>query len=724
MPYQPPLHIHLLFHPASADGRKIAESLVPKFLSAPAVRGLRVPIFLTPDREDDLPPRLQSDPAIPNDPDWLDLNAAEHSVVVVIADARMNRRVGGGTGAQWAEFARELVGSHDPQRHSIMLVSLDDQGVQLDESLSTLNFLTFPQDQDLAAQAEELTFQLAVRALILLRHPGQATDASISDAPAPVSFFLSHAKADLDAERKGPVHRVLEEVSTMRIDQWYDARKIELTEEFTTAIKDGIRRADLVIVFLTDSWAKSSWCRMEAAYAKEVATPILVVDALKDGEPRSFPYGGNVKVVRWPIPDEATLRRCLGVDVDQQAIDERLQKFRPIAARMLLSASILETLTRAHYTRLMHGQAHDDDVPLDVSPEAVHLAMHPNRSTFLYPDPPLTGEEYNVLSGLRPDAKFETPLMRMSRTLSTNEPLTIAVSLSDSEVLARHGLTPLHLRTMTDEIHLYLLVAGLRIAYGGKLEPEKLDDPDNFTLRLFSLVTGYRNLAKTFDADLKPILNVAPWPLWKNYDDDVLNRFGTIAGLEKVPCPELGLSESELKPLPNGFVVPDTIPHQYAWGPAMTAMREKMTEDSCARVVMGGKIEGYKGRYAGLIEEPLLSLRAGKPLFVVGALGGCARLVIDLLEQRDRSEMTTEEARANVQNYDALSEIYRGHNQEFKTREELAEEFKSYGRGGPMQALKNGLDDASNRELFYCTDPRRIAELILMGVSNLSSSGG
>ncbi|GAA4457408.1 TIR domain-containing protein [Novipirellula rosea] len=722
MPYQPPLHIHLLFHPDSVDGRKIAEALVPKFLAAPAVRGLRVPIFLTPDCGDGLPPRLAPDPTISHDPDWLDLDAAEHSVVVVIANARMNRRVRGGTGKQWAEFAKELVHSHDSKRHSILLVSLDEQGVQLDKTLSALNFLTFKTDQDQQAREEELTFQLAVRALILLRNRGETPGASDSLAPAPVSFFLSHAKADLDAARKGPVHRVLEEVSTMRIDQWYDARKIELTEEFTAAIKDGIRRADLMIVFLTDSWAKSSWCRMEAAYAKEVATPILVVDALKEGEPRSFPYGGNVKVVRWPIPDEATLRLCLGADVKQQAIDERLHKFRPIAARMVLSASILETLTRAHYACLMQGQAREDEVAIDVSPEAVHLAMHPTNSSFLYPDPPLTGEEYKVLSGLRPDATFETPMMRMSRALPSSEPLTIAVSVSDSEVLRRHGLTRWHLQTITDEIHLYLLVAGLRIAYGGKLEPEKLDDPDNFTLRLFSLVTGYRNLAKSFDADLKPILNVAPWPLWKIYDDQVLNRFGTIAELEEVPCPELGLSESELKPLPNGFVVPNTIPHQYAWGPAMTAMRVKMTEVSFARVVVGGKIEGYKGRYAGLIEEPLLSLRAGKPLFLIGALGGCTRLVIDLLEQRDRAEMTTEAARANVENFDALVEIYREHNQEFKSREELAAEIQSYGRGGPMQVLKNGLDDDANRELFYCTEPRRIAELILTGVSNLRSS--
>lgn len=505
----------------------------------------------------------------------------------------------------------------------------------------------------------------------------------------------------------------------MKIDKWFDSCDIELSEDFKPKIVKGIKSCNLVIVFLTDSWAKSSWCRMEAACAKEVGTPVLVVDALKEGEPRSFPYGGNVRVIRWPVPDEAILKAVMGETFSGAAVQERLQLYRLRAARMLLSGAVIETLTRAHNIRLMKLQATAEEVSLDFSPEAFHLATHGDRQSFFYPDPPLTGEECAVLNKLRPNAVFETPLMRMSRKLQLEKVLTIAVSMSDSEVLSRYGLTSQHLRTITDEIHLYLLVAGLRIAYGGRLDPEKLNDPDNFTLRLFELVSGYRELARGIGAEMKPILNVVPWPLWITYDDNVLNKFGTIAELEKVPCPELGLSDSELKPLPNGFVKPDTIPHQYAWGLAMTAMREKMTQNSFARVVMGGKIEGYKGRYAGLIEEPLRSLRAKKPLYLIGSLGGCARLVIDLLEQRNRPEMTTARARANVEGYDELAKFYAKQGQEFRDREGLAVEIKALGISGPAAALHNGLNDGENRELFTSIEPRRIAELILTGLSRL-----
>ena len=155
----------------------------------------------------------------------------------------------------------------------------------------------------------------------------------------------------------------------------------------------------------------------------------------------------------------------------------------------------------------------------------------------------------------------------------------------------------------------------------------------------------------------------------------------------------------------------------------MTAMRTRITAESFARVSIGGKIEGYKGRCAGLIEEPLLSLRAAKPLFLVGAFGGCTRLVIDLLEQRDRPEMTTQVARQEVTYYDDVAALYQEHGQEFKTREELASEIRSFGHPGPAAALKNGLSDEQNRELFYCADARRAAELILTGIRKLVSAG-
>ena len=72
---------------------------------------------------------------------------------------------------------------------------------------------------------------------------------------------------------------------------------------------------------------------------------------------------------------------------------------------------------------------------------------------------------------------------------------------------------------MSDEVHLYLLLAGLQIAYGGALSAN-FGDAGNFTLRLFELVRSYSDLARRAGAEeLHPILNYAPWPLRIGYGD-------------------------------------------------------------------------------------------------------------------------------------------------------------------------------------------------------------
>ncbi|MNG16580.1 hypothetical protein D3C84_1005080 [compost metagenome] len=60
-------------------------------------------------------------------------------------------------------------------------------------------------------------------------------------------------------------------------------------------------------------------------------------------------------------------------------------------------------------------------------------------------------------------------------------------------------------------------------------------------------------------------------------------------------------------------------------------MRITMMSNSDARIVVGGRVEGYKGAMPGIAEEALLSLRAGMPTFLVGGFGGCTRDIAETL---------------------------------------------------------------------------------------------
>lgn len=57
----PPLHLHLLAHPKSAEANQLAAALMRRFVEPPASGGLRIPVFFTPDRGDDLPPALDTE---------------------------------------------------------------------------------------------------------------------------------------------------------------------------------------------------------------------------------------------------------------------------------------------------------------------------------------------------------------------------------------------------------------------------------------------------------------------------------------------------------------------------------------------------------------------------------------------------------------------------------------------------------------------------------------
>ena len=43
----PPLHLHLLAHPQSAEANQLAAALMRRFVKPPACGGLRIPVFFT-----------------------------------------------------------------------------------------------------------------------------------------------------------------------------------------------------------------------------------------------------------------------------------------------------------------------------------------------------------------------------------------------------------------------------------------------------------------------------------------------------------------------------------------------------------------------------------------------------------------------------------------------------------------------------------------------------
>jgi len=203
--------------------------------------------------------------------------------------------------------------------------------------------------------------------------------------------------------------------------------------------------------------------------------------------------------------------------------------------------------------------------------------------------------------------------------MTYREPLSqkaIAIAISESPDMAALGLGPEHLRDAMAEIARHLLAMGARLVYGGDLRS------GGFTELLFELVARYRRDADV--GDPRPaVINYLAWPI-------VVSK--SAAEMRGLVDELAGLAELHLLDLQGNDVAPADLDDAARpaisdadWGAALTAMREVLTRTSDARIVLGGRTEGYKGRMPGIAEEALIALQAQQPLFLLGGFGGCAR---------------------------------------------------------------------------------------------------
>ena len=205
-------------------------------------------------------------------------------------------------------------------------------------------------------------------------------------------------------------------------------------------------------------------------------------------------------------------------------------------------------------------------------------------------------------------------------------PPTAAISISESPDMPALGLSDGHLQDAMAEIALHLLASGTSLAYGGDLRNH------GFTELLFELVERYRGHPR-HDGEVGAIDYLA-WPVHIQMTADDLAEFS--AGHEKAArlvflARNGARLEREKRPALAAHEPDDT-----EWAEGLTAMRSVMRKETQARIVLGGRVAGYKGRMPGIAEETLLSLRALQPVFLLGGFGGCARGIAETLGLADR----------------------------------------------------------------------------------------
>ncbi len=670
-----PLLVHLVFHPQSTIARKHAECLHQALNEDPAVPGLRIPTRFTPEDGTHLPPVGSHY-----------FGQAERVFVLVLADDFLNaeyEKVLPSRRQDWGPWISDLFEacSQSPNRRFVPF-QLSSSAWPLDKKLERVSFARV-YDVEPKKQEEWMKQRLLIE---LIRFLKNAAPANEKPQETTVKAFISYATCDLEQEPEVVRNLIRSLNGDQPVSPWLDAGQIGPGNNFEEAIEEGISTSALLIA-LTDTYSSREWCKKEILLAKRLQRPIVLISALQSLEIRSFPYSGNIPVLRWNNNPEA-------------------------ATHLMLK----ETLRQLQAETLLKQQATIDDFVLTSAPELVTVVTAGGEK-FLYPDPPLGQEEFDLIA--KTGAVVETPLQRFARNRAL-EKVQIAVSLSESDDIARYGVGLMHLDRAAIEISRYLVLAGASLCYGGHLGDE------GYTLALFELVRAYP--VEGFPP-FERIINYVGWPLPLTTEQKA--RYKAVAQFRRMSRPA-DLSEADapefVDPIEKFFSDETSPLHRFAWARGMSQMREAQTNDVKARIVLGGKIgptigvqpngdrleKWYKSRIPGVLEEVLVSLKHQQPVYLVGGFGGCARMIADVLQGNDRDEMSWD-FQKGAPHAEAMRELYQIRGLNWWSYEEMTQFLQESG----IEGLRNGLSAAENKELFVTVDVDRIVTLLLKGLQNL-----
>ncbi len=693
--YRPTLTIRVLWLadpvPDPADPSKtlpgpldrLAESLYSVFnrtTENPLDRGMGIPVFFHSKR----PPERSL------------LKQSRHTILVALVDDRMVIDSTWNKGLTVLGKAVSKAGG----RHRLYPVSLSPNAFNIGPTVAVTNFIRLhklPTAEHAARLSSTLTHELCRLLLAGERSEPGAVPAHTRLSPAPVMLFLSHAKADGE-ELAEALRDHIE--TTSAVQSFFDTNDIAPGFDFRKELEGNIERSVLVVL-QTDRYASRTWCRREVLWAKRKGCPLVVVNAVQDREERGFPYLGNAPSLRVDGTDLGWCARVVG-----------------LALREMLRHSWF----RANLADLERvGLVPPGMEPSPNPPEILTLLARQGKAPvacLVYPDPPLGAEERVLLSQAAPGMTFTTPISSAGQNPQGGEALPlkelqVGLSISNSPDLADMGLGPSHLQDAMLELARYLLVQGARLAYGGDLRP------GGFTEQLLELVWAYDSQKREDELIVSPALradlasqrlaNYVAWPIHLNYSKAILAQHH-LQGVFKFIDPPEDLKLSEAQQAEK--VPPDTPEHRYWWFRSLTAMREQMANDIDARVVLGGQIRGYAGGIPGLVEEVLLALRRSQPVFLLGGMGGCTRVIIDAIEGRRPRELTVEYQREIVGYSEFLDYSRQRPDAVGIDYEAMVDELRQAGVAG----LNNGLSDAENRELFETPHVPVMVCLVLKGL--------
>ncbi len=669
--FKPPLAVHFIWHPSDAAVVDPILIEVRKSFARdkdrPFSRGLNIPLFFYSSQNAD------------EVPDCYPSEEAARNVVFVFTS------VNTAGSPKWTGYIENIIGGS----LNIVPIAVDKYGLYHEGGLKSLNCVRsyeWPNEDNGLYAIVALAHEIYRHGLVEINLEEQGKNSS-------VTIFLSYAKSgDTGRLHAESVKRFIDNTN---MHHFFDATEISPGFLFNEEIEKNILRSTLLLIG-SDAYSSRYWCQREILCAKQHCRPIVAVDCLEDYEDRIFPACSNVP--------------CVHVSPDTPLSNRNILR--------ILVAAILETIRHGHALKSLEFYRNqgwiDQDTEISSRPIEIRQALSvkdKGKSKVCYPEPPVYLEEADWHEKV--DVMAFTPLWKpCDHDKFKNMRIGISISDVPSNGHVFYHLHADHLTRLAQDIARHLLSRSAIVIYGGDLRM------DGFTQFILEEAIILKNRLMT---DSVQVENHLAWPLYLDSNDGNYVKINTWRAMYKdvietkehiIPADILHIVDSKT------FLSPINTLNKYIWSRCLTEMRQHSISSSSARICAGGKLDGYKGKMPGVLEEILIALEHSKPIYLLGAFSGVVGEVCHSIRTRTISKFITEDWQIKHNpGYSDLQEWARakGYHADY-------EQIKIILMGLQVSdiAKNTGLSEAEYLRLMISPFVDECVHLILKGLGNIS----
>jgi len=277
----PVLEIYVVWHPGDAVGREIADEVVAHFHGTlfSGLVGGAVEVYVRSvgwANTGDAPRPIY----LPGDTPPAAVPLAQLTAVVPVLGLELASALEDPTNA-WTAYLSRLVAAHAEHAERVRLFpvradSAATTGTKLAGVIGNIQCIAIPSGNN------------EPRATLLCRDLAQGIAQLATPSPDPLTVFISHTKHASKGEKDNVaalIEQVRSVVAQTRLREFFDAHDLQPGRDWDERLRQEAATGAL-LALRTDLYPSREWCQREVLTAKRAGMPLVILDALGQGEER------------------------------------------------------------------------------------------------------------------------------------------------------------------------------------------------------------------------------------------------------------------------------------------------------------------------------------------------------------------------------------------------------------------------------------------------------